>query len=566
MKKHVAAFIIIVLIVIGTFWFFPKSFFQQDEWAIFGNMIYTKLTNRNLLGVILPQSGLSHFTPFTRIVTRLTFDWFGLDFSPYVLMAAVFHTMNSFLLYVLVYILFGQWYIALFAALLFAANANTHQATSWLATTIGTEGCAVFLLLSLICFFLYLKKKNHMYAYGAAVSWFLSLGFKENSFFLIGLLPIYLMIRERTVHIYRNKSLVISFAIVLALYVGIRLLIAVGAPPPPGPAEAYSQPDLFVLGYRFIMLPLRSFVQAIVPIQYILFLSSQLLRLSYPQFLADGKIPDPYIVESVGADIVMLFLSLCFFVLVYFLVRRKTLVIRQAVLFCFLYVPLSVVLLILVGGRAGYASLFEPRNLYYPAIGSSVLVGLLLWELSTLVGRIFRRFRVVTIFVLLTGTVIGVNARLIRQDLRILAERSIVRKNILTSIVSVYPKLPENVIFYIESDTAYYGFAPEDTILPFQSGIGQTLLVWYYAQGERWPACFFDYNKDYLYALESQDYKGCGGRGFGYFRSYTKLLDALREHNISSEAVIAFRWVGGERRLVDETKKIREAIARDTRK
>ena len=78
MKKHVAAFIIIVLIVIGTFWFFPKSFFQQDEWAIFGNMIYTKLTNRNLLGVILPQSGLSHFTPFTRIVTRLTFDWFGL--------------------------------------------------------------------------------------------------------------------------------------------------------------------------------------------------------------------------------------------------------------------------------------------------------------------------------------------------------------------------------------------------------------------------------------------------------------------------------------------------------
>src|SRR3989344_4710759 len=216
MKKHVAAFIIIVLIVIGTFWFFPKSFFQQDEWAIFGNMIYTKLTNRNLLGVILPQSGLSHFTPFTRIVTRLTFDWFGLDFSPYVLMAAVFHTMNSFLLYVLVYILFGQWYIALFPALLFAANANTHQATSWLATTIGTEGCAMFLLASFICFFLYLKKKNHIYLYASALSWLVSLGFKENSFFLIGLLPIYWMIRYRTVHIVAKKHFILSFLGVLA--------------------------------------------------------------------------------------------------------------------------------------------------------------------------------------------------------------------------------------------------------------------------------------------------------------------------------------------------------------
>ena len=49
-------------------------------------------------------------------------------------------------------------------------------------------------------------------------------------------------------------------------------------------------------------------------------------------------------------------------------------------------------------------------------------------------------------------------------------------------------------------------------------------------------------------------------------RLIEQFLDALREHNISSEAVIAFRWVGGERRLVDETKKIREAIARDTRK
>lgn len=563
MRKHLISFFIIFLVIFWIFRDFPKTFFQQDEWAIFGNMIYTKLMYKDILGLILPQSGLSHVVPFTRIFTRVVFDLFGLNFYPQAIVSVVVHALNSFLVYILAYLLLRKWSVSLLSAFFFATNANTHQATTWLATNIGTQGCASFLLLSLIWFVVYLRKNEIIYMWLSAFSWLLSLGFKENSFFLLLLLPLYYVIAKKNNYSNLLRDF-LPFGIIFVFYFATRLFIAFSAPPPPGATAAYTQPGLTTLIYRMIFLPFKSYVQVLMPITSLLQMSSWLIYYAYPQFLDNAKNPNPYLVESVSVDIVMFLLTVLFIITVYISIvdqKIKNKSVFDAFLFCILYIPLSVVLLTLVGGKAGYASLIEPRNLYYPAIGMSILLSLFLerifTKLKTTVGFLVS-FIIISLFIVY---LVFVNVGSIQQDVKILVSRSSMRRNILTEIYSRYSTLPTKVIFFIPSDTAYYGLAT--TTLPFQSGLGQTLLVWYHLSGQRFPVCFFDYHKDFLYEIESQEYKECEGRGFGYFRSYSQLLSVLRDNKLSPEAVISFRWVDKNKQLIDETAEVRKNLLKD---
>ena len=138
--------------------------------------------------------------------------------------------------------------------------------------------------------------------------------------------------------------------------------------------------------------------------------------------------------------------------------------------------------------------------------------------------------------------------------------RSRTRKSILDQIIKTYPRLPEKVVFYTESDTAFYGLPPEERIMPFQSGFGQTLLVWYFNQGENWPACFFKPEDDFLFAITEEGYRECSGRGFGYFRNFNLLQETLVENNLSKENVIAFVFKLKYNELIDVTRKVRENL------
>ena len=76
--------------------------------------------------------------------------------------------------------------------------------------------------------------------------------------------------------------------------------------------------------------------------------------------------------------------------------------------------------------------------------------------------------------------------------------------------------------------------------------------------GENFPACLF--KEKFLYALLSEDYKFCQGRGLGYYRKFDKLLKALKENNLSKENVVAFYYNSEEKSLTDITVKIRSNL------
>ena len=164
----------------------------------------------------------------------------------------------------------------------------------------------------------------------------------------------------------------------------------------------------------------------------------------------------------------------------------------------------------------------------------------------------------------ITGAIFSIfiifNILQIRRDINQEQGIGFTRTSILNRMKDSYPTLPKKVIIYIESDTVYFGLPPTEHVLPFQSGFGQTLLVWYNAKGDLFPACFFD--EQYLYAIESQGYKECEGRGFGYFRKMDDLKKAIGENNIKAENVIAFSYISSKNSLVNVTEQVGESISK----
>ena len=84
------------------------------------------------------------------------------------------------------------------------------------------------------------------------------------------------------------------------------------------------------------------------------------------------------------------------------------------------------------------------------------------------------------------------------------------------------------------------------------------MLVWYNEHGENFPSCFF--KGQFLYVLQSQGYRQCEGRGFGYFRKAEDLKKSIKENNLRPENVVAFSYISSENSLKNITQKTREKL------
>ena len=161
---------------------------------------------------------------------------------------------------------------------------------------------------------------------------------------------------------------------------------------------------------------------------------------------------------------------------------------------------------------------------------------------------------------LILGLFIGSNIMATKIELGKISEIGKYRHNILNQISEDNLKLTDKQVFYTESDTSYYGLPDETKILPFQSGFGQTLLVWF-EKSERFPNDFF--RDHYLWPIDSQGYKEVDNRGFGYFRDFNLLKSKITEYNLSESSVIAYSWDSKTNKLTNISDIIRLKLKND---
>jgi len=552
-------FIVYLFISIIAYGRLPHTFFLQDEWAIFGNYLYWDKAHLDWLQRLFIYQQYTHIIPFGNLISYVQFRLFGLYFPPYGIVSIIWHLINSFLVYLLARKLTKHRWVAFVAGLLFLTTSVSHQAVTWIATTAGTVGSVTFLLLSLIFFVPYIENtENRKRSFFLSLCFFLiSLGFKETSLFAFVLFPIFWLLFERKKTRRKLFQLLGIMSLLGVAYLVLRLGIASGESRVSAASEL-SQPTLLVYTYRFFTTPFKVLVQSFFPVSVILMIARSIVSLGYPQFMQGGS-PDPHIVESVASDVVSLSVSIFIIVAIgtcyLFFEKCKESRMAKSLLFSLFFVLTSALPLIVIPGRAGFFSLLDGRHLY-----STNVLGSLLFALGIYATYRFfpnrKIFPIVLVFCV--GMFMLYHVRAIRGDMYIQAAVGKSRLALLSAILHSYPKLPPKIIVYVESDKAYYGLAPTETIPPFQSGFGQTLLVWYNAHGDEFPACFF--KDQYLYVLLSEDYKECEGRGFGYFRKIESLKEATLTHAISPTSIIGFRYHSITNSLEDITNEVRNVV------
>ncbi len=509
----------------------PFIFFQQDEWYGFGNMI---TYGENLLFHRFQEGDINHFVPINNLINFLFFNSFFLNNIAYNIFGLSIHFINALLVYKIGQKLFKDNFFAFISSLLFITISSASEIVMWPSISISI----LALTFSLLAFFLILKfinqKNNFSYSLISAILIISSLLTIEYSAGMLIFIPISLLVLNEGKGLKKIIIFLTPLAILSPFYLYFRF-----------------NPQSIVVGsvslskHLPLNLPLNYLGQLTVTEQVMNFIG--LFTNPQPIFANENLIAQINLVIGV---VIFIFLS-TLITKSWKLKKEDSKILILAMLFLlssslpFIFTPSS------FGVKMGF-SLIPSRYFYFGLVGMSLLVPALIK-----VGLNYKNslFVYIGVFSLFISIILGIGGNWYKQN--DLYQRGNTREIILKKIKNEYPSLPEKVIFYTESDKSYYGLAEDRKILPFQSGFGQTLLVWYY-QEALFPKEF--YTDRFLWEMTSEGYKEINGRGFGYFRDLEMLKKTVKKYNIPSSSILAFSWVDNKGSLTDISEEIRKKI------
>ncbi|KKR83033.1 MAG: hypothetical protein UU29_C0008G0142 [Candidatus Daviesbacteria bacterium GW2011_GWA2_40_9] len=503
LRPHLLALTVIFLLTLMAYWELPQSFFQQDEWHTFGYYNYLlSLGKEEFIANVLRSGLLTHFTPLSLFFKMSLYQFFALNSSLYFVVSIILHIMVSITIYFFILMLVKK---RLAATILF-----------------------------------YFKKGKKKFFYISLSLILIALLFKETAVtFLIVLFGLILFKEKKGL----KKSSVFNLGLVVAFYIFLRfayLLFKVG-----GLSTSASQntEDFgLILGYNIFTIPVKIFTQIFFPNDLLVYITN---ITSSPfgiyQYFAKG----PWVIESgFRYDLLTLSLGLLIIALMWWINQK----IKNRQPF---YLGLVLILLIVVPFLLlkKYLLYFDSRYLYPATLGLSLIIGATVAYLKIRLQRLVAALMLGIFLIVLVGHLVSLKV-LINQQKELGSERD----RLLGYIKEQYPNLPQRVIFYTESDSTYSGIPK---ILPFQSGVGQMLLIWYHPT-ENFPGDFFQ--NDFLWDIDSEGYREFSGRGFGYYRDFPALKKAITDYNMSINSVFAFSWNGTSGNLQDITVNVRDKL------
>lgn len=519
-----------------------QAFFQQDEWLAFGrHFLLLDVSFFEILKNAFWNTG-AHFVPLSFLTINLIFRLFLLDFKLYVLFSILLHLINTGLVYILAKEINKDKLFSYLPALLFGIMAAGSQSTSWVVADISVHMASMFALFSLIFFSKFIQKRKERDFFYSLFLVLISLMFKEIA---LGLFVFYFLLLLFFRIPRKLLFLLISVGFVYFLFRTFLFF-------QPGP-EIYRQSIMRETGIypkailiNLVLSPINSLTQTLVP-STLLVTIAKFITSYLPETLAGAKMTFEY--DSFILQKTIPFLSILIFLLVPLLLlslyRSRQREILGLAFFSVFFVILNSLVYSFIPERAGVIYLTDSRNLYFVSVGTAFFI---FFAIKLLVGRsIFKLAMLFIPFFIL-------NVFTLRSDLKSVVDQGFERHEILNKIKASQPELKQKTLFYSESDWSFYGLAEKTRIFPFQSGFGQTLIVWYYPTSPL-PRRFLE--SKYLWEIDEQGYMESEGKGFGYFRDFEILAETLKTKNLPLEAVIAYRYSFTDRSVFDITEEVR---------
>ncbi len=583
-KKEV--FIIYTILTFLFYFRIFQTYFQSDEWHFF--QVFLPYTH-SWLGVL--QSGIDivihpekftipHATPLSIIFWTTSMKLFGLHVTPHFILSLAIHILNSYLLYIFTFKLTKNYLISFIAGLFFTISANQYQSVVWIGTYLITSTAATFTLLSFISLLDHLEKQTSVWK--VALFTIAALLTKESTLLIIpaGLTLIFMYSKKpqkiQNILPYLFKLIqtrsIQFFIILTVIYLPIRILVValfnnklVHAPTLSAADPAFAP---FLVLFRLVTYPLKMLVELFLPYPLVPAVVEFLTPLAYPAYGAEKAVRGTNFLlftQSAGIDLLIYPLATMFVTVLIVLCAKKYDPYKQVLVFAITIIIFASWPLIMVASfapAAAYVSFFDSRHMYLPAVGGSLLFAYLVHAVFAYLQSkntffipqpILKR---IGICILLCWS--GAQFFFLQSLMQKYVENGRDRRELTSVIMKEVKKKGKSGIFYIKSDSVYYGYG--DLMPPFETNFGQVLTV-YLNQQKLLPDSFLDTSYLLSKGLNGQGVKKQNGAVFGYFINTTKVIEALEKHRLSPQDVYAFEWKGKEHSTFVISDEVRHQLA-----
>lgn len=545
MRKTEKIFLAVIIFVFVLSYFrVPFLFFQQDE--LLGIGYFIQMGKKAILDGI-GASNVRHFVPMSLSISFLIFKLFGLKYWAYNVIALLIHGLNGFLVYFLSKSIFKNKLIPFTSVLFFFCLSVASELVMWPVVNINM----ISLTFSLALWILIVNEKIFPALKGTgrgiiiAALFLLSVLSIEYSLGLLIFIPALVLLVKKAK--FKEKVLyLLPFSVLSLLYLCLRVIPIILNKNVLG-GSATGSINFGLMLSKIPMLVIRYIGQIFLG-QGLLLKVSNVIGNFFGQM--DKK--EVYIENSIFpavvlfAGITILLLCFLFYKKIQKVNKEKSTHFLVAILFLFS----SSIPFLLVPGKAGASSIVSSRYLYFGVVGVSLVLSFLIdWLIKN------KKKRIVAYTLIALIGLFGTASNFIKADQKY--KDGMMRKEIVENIKNKYPQLPQKVVFYTESDSPYFGLSDEDKIMPFQSGFGQAMLI-FYNESEGFSKEFFP--GIYLWEIKSEGYEEHEARGFGYARNKETLKEIVKENNLEPESVLAFSWKNDTNSLVDITDEVRQEI------
>lgn len=531
----VFAVVFIILVIIQVYRGSLQIFFQQDEWISYGlflghgfKYIFTNVSG--FVSFILGEGRV-----FQNFIFFIFFKFFGLNTVPLLTFMLSLHVINSILVFLLSLKIFRKVFPSLLSSLFFAFNSLSLNSVTWTAT-MGVLVSTTLIFVSIFAFFKFIEENKKKWLILTFIFLYFSLFFKEIGIYLFLFFPFASLIYRK----FPFKKFMSTywpfflFSVVNVVYRVAELKSLAGNNSALFLTDTISNYWLVLLS-RIIFYPITSFSLVFVPSEPFLWLARGFATLYYPFFSSSPQFI--LIAQTAVLDLLAVVLSILIYILITYLFKfsskneSRNIKFFAGILF-FSYFPYIVI--------SKNFSYLESRYYYLPSIAAAVLLGWIVFKISKRTKLLFFKPIPILLFIVFIGYHLKYLQIGIQRDVAV----SIERKSFLEQVKLNTPMLSEDKnIFYFTSNSDYYVSGNK---VPFQSGLGYTLMTLYY-DNEKIPIELLD--QQFLYAIGANDYKEIGGKGFGYFTDMAKLKLALEDHSLNENSVHAFYYDNLDKRL-----------------
>ena len=604
--EKISLLVLIFFIVIIFFLFRSlfNSYFEADEWVHFtyylplagkpGSLLTALLATLVNTGFLTGEG--QHINPIATTIFFLNTKFFDISFPPYAFMSLLFHSINTFLVFLFIKSLLHEKKIItrnIFAILggIFFALAPTpiHTVTGAAPFYSYNILSVTFFLLCVISFKIAFIKKQKKFIYGSVIFLFLALFSKETTVFLFLILPFMALIEKR---IFPLKFLGKVFALCAGVYIIFRFIIPnLNTLPekiidvvlqgyiPKSYTQQNPAVDTGTIVSRDLSiyknLPAEILFRAItfpVKMTGTLFLPRQTV-FSIVQFITPIVQPVPPGGDSAdssqarlgflygpGNGFIIYIASIIILIFcasqIFRFVARRQMQDAQAVatgLAIIIFSALPLVAIIFSFPRWGTDFYFDSRHYYNPNVGAAIVFPFLLLGVAEFISKSLRIKAVSLVAIVLSIVWLINNMNVFNLGIKQFTQNfQPDRREVVEQLKKYVPALPKIAVFYVETD----GLSAYGPSLPFQTSVPQALTVVYYDKNPL-PDSFFE---KAIFDGRSQGYSYSEGRGFGYYTSKKKLSEALVAHEFKLSDIYAFYYDSMNVRLSNTTSQVRKEM------